>query len=153
MGEMTDEEAYRKYADDLVRFATGLVGPFDAQDVVTDACLRSFRSKAWPQVRNHRAYLYRSVLNHARSYHRSTLRRRIREMKVASPGVSRPHEVDLDVLAAVDRLSVQQRAAVVLTYWEDLTAAEVALRLRISEGSVKRHLARARSRLREYLDE
>ena len=52
MGVMADEEIYRKYSDDLVRFATGLVGPFDAQDVVTDACLRSFRAKEWPQVGN-----------------------------------------------------------------------------------------------------
>jgi RNA polymerase sigma factor (sigma-70 family) len=153
MGVMTDEEIYRKYADDLVRFATGLVGPFDAQDVVMDACLRSFRAKDWQQVGNPRAYLYRSVLNHARSHHRSTLRRRLRQMKAASPAFHWPHEVDVDVLAAVDRLSVQQRAAVVLTYWEDLTVAEVAQRLKISEGSVKRHLARARSRLRETLDE
>lgn len=61
-------------------------------------------------------------------------------------------EIDVDVLAAVDRLSVQQRAVVVLTYWEDLRASEVGARLGISEGSVKRHLNRARSRLREYLD-
>ena len=50
MGVMTDEEILRKYADDLVRFAIGLIGPFDAQDVVTDACLGSFRAKGWPQV-------------------------------------------------------------------------------------------------------
>jgi RNA polymerase sigma factor (sigma-70 family) len=136
-----------------VRFATGLVGPVDAQDVVTDACLRSFRAKDWQQVGNPRAYLYRSVLNHARSHHRSTLCRRLREMEAASPAFRWPHEVDVDVLAAVDRLSVQQRAAVVLTYWEDLTVAEVAQRLKISEGSVKLHLAKARSRLRETLDE
>ena len=74
-------------------------------------------------------------------------------MKAASPAATWPYEVDVDVLAAVDRLSVQQRAAVVLTYWEDLSTAEVAQRLQVSEGSVKRHLARARSRLREYLDE
>lgn len=150
---MTDEEIYRKYADELVRFSTGLVGPFDAQDVVTDACLCAFRAKGWAEVRNPRAYLYRSVLNQARSHHRSTLRRRIREMQTASRPVSWPYEVDLDVLAAVDRLSVRQRAAVVLTYWEDRSAADVAQQLGISEGSVKRHLARARSRLRDYLDE
>ena len=57
------------------------------------------------------------------------------------------------MLAAVDKLSVQQRASVVLTYWEDLTPNEVALRLGVSEGSVKRHLARARSKLKELLDE
>lgn len=153
MGEMTDEEIYRKYADDLVRFATGLVGPFDAQDVVTDSCLRAFRSKGWADVANHRAYLYRTVLNQARSHHRTTLRRRVREMRTASPDVAAPMEVDVDVLAAVDKLSVQQRASVVLTYWEDLSPAEVASRLGISEGSVKRHLARARARLKELLDE
>jgi len=149
---MTDEEIYRKLADDLVRFATGLVGPFDAPDVVTDACLQAFRSSRWREVTNHRAYLYRSVLNHARSHHRSTLRRRVRELKAARPEAAPPQETDVDVLAAVDRLSLQQRATVILTYWEDLGPGDVAARLGISEGSVKRHLARARSRLKELLD-
>jgi hypothetical protein len=31
---VSDEEVYRKYSDDLVKFATGLVGP---ADVVADA--------------------------------------------------------------------------------------------------------------------
>ncbi|HEX9856535.1 MAG TPA: RNA polymerase sigma factor [Acidimicrobiia bacterium] len=150
---MTDEEIYRKYADDLMRFATGLVGPFDAADVVTDACLRAFGSKGWPSVSNPRAYLYRSVLNQARSHHRSTMRRRIREHKAAAPEAAAPVNIDVDVLAAVDRLSVQQRATVVLTYWEDLSPADTAARLGVSEGSVKRHLARARARLKELLDE
>ena len=150
---MTDEEIYRKYADDLVRFATGLVGPFDASDVVTDACLRTFGSPRWRDVTHRRAYLYRSVLNQARSQHRSTLRRRVREQRAAVDHATAPVEVDVDVLAAVDKLSVQQRASVVLTYWEDLTPNEVALRLGVSEGSVKRHLARARSKLKELLDE
>ncbi len=150
---MTDEEIYRKHADDLVRFATGLVGPFDAGDVVTDACLAAFRSRNWAGVGNHRAYLYRTVLNQARSHHRSTLRRRVRELRAATPGLQSPTEVDVDVLAAVKKLSVQQRAVVVLTYWEDLSPAEVSTRLGISEGTVKQHLARARARLKELLDE
>jgi len=150
---MTDEEIYRKHADDLVRFATGLIGPFEARDIVTDACLTAFRSKTWPDVTNHRAYLYRSVLNQARSHHRSTLRRRARETRAAAPEAQPPVEVDVDVLAAVNKLSVQQRAAVVLTYWEDLSPTEVSTRLGISEGTVKRHLARARARLKELLDE
>jgi RNA polymerase sigma-70 factor (ECF subfamily) len=74
-------------------------------------------------------------------------------MRTASSEVAIPVNVDVDVLAAVDKLSVQQRASVVLTYWEDLTPAEVGSRLGISEGSVKRHLARARARLKELLDE
>jgi dipeptidyl aminopeptidase/acylaminoacyl peptidase len=34
---VSDEEVYRKYSGDRVRFATGLVGPADAADVVADA--------------------------------------------------------------------------------------------------------------------
>ena len=58
-----------------------------------------------------------------------------------------------EVLAAVRRLSLRQRAVVVLTYWEQMTASETARQLGISEGSVHRHLARARSKLRGVLHE
>ena len=40
-----------------------------------------------------------------------------------------------------------------LTYWDDLPPATVATRLGIGEGSVRRHLARARKQLRTVLDE
>jgi RNA polymerase sigma-70 factor (ECF subfamily) len=56
-----------------------------------------------------------------------------------------------EVLAAVRRLSVRQRAVIVLAYWEQLTVPEIAAHLGISEGSVRRHLARARSKLRRWL--
>ena len=48
-------------------------------------------------------------------------------------------------------LSPRQRAAVVLTYWDDLPPDETAEILEMSEGSVKKHLARARSKLRMVL--
>jgi RNA polymerase sigma factor (sigma-70 family) len=58
-----------------------------------------------------------------------------------------------EVLEAVSRLSLRQRAVIVLTYWNDLDPASVAGLLRISEGAVRSHLARARALLKEYLDE
>jgi DNA-directed RNA polymerase specialized sigma24 family protein len=48
-------------------------------------------------------------------------------------------------------LSAQQRAIAYLTYWEDLAPQVIANLLNISEGSVKRQLARARSNLRKAL--
>jgi RNA polymerase sigma factor (sigma-70 family) len=148
---VTDEQIYRTYAAELTRYATGLVGPFDAADVVSDACLRAFRSRGWPDVTNHRAYLYRTVLRVANDHHRSTLARRIREQKAAAPSAAAPVEIDVDVLAAVERLSMRQRAAVLLTYWGDLAPDQVAEHMGISPGSVKRHLTRARRRLRGWL--
>jgi RNA polymerase sigma factor (sigma-70 family) len=150
-GVMDNEQVYRSYAVELTRYATGLVGPFDAADVVTDACLKAFSARKWPEVSNRRAYLYRAVLNVANDHHRSTLSRRLREMKTASPESAPANDVDFDVLAAVERLSVQQRAAVLLTYWADLPVETVADRMGISTGAVKRHLARARRHLEEWL--
>jgi RNA polymerase sigma-70 factor (ECF subfamily) len=150
-GVMDNEQVYRSYAVELTRYATGLVGPFDAADVVTDACLKAFSSRTWPEVSNRRAYLYRTVLSVATDHHRSTLSRRLREMKTASPETAPHQDVDFDVLQAVERLSVQQRAAVLLTYWADLPVEAVADRMGISTGAVKRHLARARKHLEEWL--
>lgn len=153
IGVMDNEEVYRKYGEELTRYATGLVGPFDASDVVTEACLKAFVARSWPDVLDRRAYLYRTVLSVANDHHRRTLSRRIREIKAAEPErIPDPSgDIDLEVLDAVARLSVQQRAAVFLTYWEDLGPDDVAKRMGVTSGTVKRHLARARKRLGELL--
>jgi RNA polymerase sigma-70 factor (ECF subfamily) len=61
-------------------------------------------------------------------------------------------EVRPEVLAAVSRLSIRQRAVIVLTDWDDLDPQSIASLMAIGQGSVKRHLARARSHLKEALD-
>lgn len=81
------------------------------------------------------------------------MRRRAREMRTADRDVSFDPEVRPEVLEAMSALSTRQRAVVVLTYWEDLTPGVIADRLAISDGTVRRHLARARSKLRGVLDD
>lgn len=150
--EAADFEFYRKYADDLTRFATGLVGPSDAADVVSDAVLTCISSAQWPEVYEKRSYLYRSVYNRSAEFHRSARRRRTREELTARREAVDGPEVRPEVLVAVSRLSVKQRAVIVLTYWEDLDPATIGGLMQISEGSVKRHLARGRARLKEVLN-
>jgi len=147
-----DEEIYREHADELVRFAMGLVGRSDAQDVVSAAVLRSMTSRNWSHVVNTRAYLYRAVLNEARNEHRDRHRRWRKALRSGTTELGHMPEYRPEILAAVMKLSVQQRASIVLRYWEDLHVSEIARRLAISEGSVHRHLARARSKLRGALD-
>jgi RNA polymerase sigma-70 factor (ECF subfamily) len=91
------------------------------------------------------------VLNAARSRRRAELRRRVREARYAPPNIAEPEEIRPEVLEAIARLSVRQRAVVYLTYWDDLDQAAAAELLAISEGSVRRHLARARANLRRTL--
>jgi RNA polymerase sigma factor (sigma-70 family) len=152
-GRFTDEEVYRKYADDLVRFAMGLVGRTDAADVVSEAMLRALSSVTWGTVANQRAYLYRAVLHEAFNTRRARRRRWTRELKAAVGEAVEPPEYRPEVLAAVNRLSLRQRAVIFLAYWEQFTSSEIAGHLEISEGSVHRHLARARSKLRRMLND
>jgi RNA polymerase sigma factor (sigma-70 family) len=144
-------EVYGKYADDLVRFATGLVGPSDSPDVVSSAMVNVLWSRGWDDIRDPRAYLYRAVLNEAHHHHRSAMKRRTAEERAMTSGVVQVSESRPDVLEAVGRLSVKQRAVVFLVYWEDLTMAETARRLGLSEGTVHRNLARAEGRLGRML--
>jgi RNA polymerase sigma-70 factor (ECF subfamily) len=149
-----DAETYRKYADELVRFASGLVGPSGAEDVVANAVLRAAASRQWTRVDNQRAYLYRAVLNEASSQHRATTRRLNREMRAYQRDVSSGTEgssVDFDVLVALRRLSERQRAVIHLTYWADLPATDIALLLDLPTRTVERELSRARTRLEELL--
>jgi RNA polymerase sigma factor (sigma-70 family) len=149
--EVTNSEVYRKHADDLTRFATGLVGPSDASDVVSDAVLRCLGSPKWDRVGDKRGYLFRSVYHEAARLHQASGRRRAREQRAARTEVVEPPDVRPEVLAAVARLSTRQRAVIVLTYWNDLDPSAIATMLKISDGSVKRHLARGRSHLKEVL--
>jgi RNA polymerase sigma factor (sigma-70 family) len=150
--ESTDGEFYRKHADELIRFATGLVGPTHAADIVSEAVLNCMTSKRWARVEMKRAYLFRSIFNESARFHRSNSRRRIREELTALPESVVQLEPRPEILSAVARLSVKQRAVVVLTYWDDLDPAAIAFLLEISDGSVRRHLARGRAKLKEVLD-
>jgi RNA polymerase sigma-70 factor (ECF subfamily) len=149
--QRSDAEIYSEHAVALVQFATVLVGPGDAQDVVSSAVLRSLGSPGWRQVQNHRGYLYQAVANEARNLYRSESRRRNREVRMSEPIVVYLPELRPEVQQAVERLSVRQRAVVYLTYWEDMTDQMAADYLGISAGSVRRHLARARDHLRKAL--
>lgn len=109
-------------------------------------------SPKWSRVEKKKSYLYRSVFNEAKRFHRSTARRLSREKQSASGEAVQPVDVQPEVVGALGELSVQQRAVIFLTYWEDLSPLGVADVLAIGEGSVKRHLARGRRRLKEVLD-
>jgi RNA polymerase sigma-70 factor (sigma-E family) len=62
-----------------------------------------------------------------------------------------PAEDRVTVLAALARLPRRQRAAVALRYWEDLSVAEVAAAMNITEGTVKSSCARGLDTLRGLL--
>ena len=152
MTTLAKGEVFQRYGVELTRFATSLVGPADAQDVVSDALVAALWSDGWGQVENQRAYLYRTVVSQARMSHRSATRRRSGERRAASASTAASPIGDVDVWNALGRLNVTERSVVFLTYWEDLTESDVAARLGVSERTVRRHLGRARHKLGRLLD-
>ncbi|MDQ3757185.1 MAG: RNA polymerase sigma factor [Actinomycetota bacterium] len=147
----TDAVVYQRHAPELIRFATALVGPTDAADVLSAAVVKALASPRWPLVHDRRAYLYRAVFNAGLTHQRRKRQRPDRERRADGSAHWDVPNLDPEVRDAVLRLSVRQRAVIVLTYWLDLDPAAVAGRLGISEGAVRRHLARARAQLREVL--
>lgn len=154
MGVLIDE-AFEKFGPELLRHASMLVGPSNAEDVVSEAVIGALRSPKWLGIEDQEAYLHRSVMNAAKMMMRSRSRSTRREWKAASLVVDSDSGLLLrpEVLAAVRRLSVQQRSVVYFTYWADHSPEQIAVTLDISKGSVKRHLARARANLRKVLDD
>ncbi len=147
----SDWECYRKHSEDLVRLAAVLAGPSNAEDVVASAVLRSMSSRRWADVRDQRAYLIKAVVNEVRSSRRSAIRREARELRAMEPAIWDDGQEFPEVVDALSRLSVRQRAVVYLTYWADQTPSDIATVLGISEGAVRRHLARSRQSLRRLL--
>lgn len=153
----TDEppwaRVYRTEAPRLMRLATAIVGRADAHDLVADTVGRVVRRTDVDTIDDLPAYLARAVVNGATDRLRSDRRRSDREERAGRLMVT--SSVDptnaLDVRRALDRLSPQQRAIAYLVYWEDMTIPDVAHWLDVSEGTVRRQLARAKDRLREVL--
>ena len=149
----TDRELYLLHGPSVMRFAASLLGADDAPDVVHNAMASLIASGALADADNPRALMYRAVLARARSFQRATFRRRRRERQFVSNIVVAAPEVIPEVADAVAGLSPQQRACIFLTYWEDMSPLQIGDHLGIAEGTVKQHLARARRRLKEILDD
>lgn len=142
----SDADVYVKYRDDLLRYATSLVGPDRAEDVVSTVVLRTIRGRGLADLDRPHAYLMKGVLNESRSVWRRASALPLSE----SDSLRLPVET-FETLDALWRLPMRQRAAAFLFYWEDRSVADVAELMGVSDGTVKRYLHNARQRLRRSL--
>jgi RNA polymerase sigma factor (sigma-70 family) len=147
---MESEALWRAHASELVRYATLLVGPGDAHDVVSTAFLRVIDGPV-RQAENIRAYLFRAVTNAAIDGQRSSVRRGVRDRYAVLPEIVHPPDTSVDLRRAIALLPVRQRAVVYFTYWEDMDAMEIARTLRITPSTVRRDLRTARAELQRSI--
>lgn len=154
-GLSTDREIYVEHGGDLVRFATALVGPDDAADVVSAVVARTLAKQRLADLERPREYLMQAVANEAKNVLRLRSRASAAVVRVGfppdAPGADEGRYPD--VTAAVMALPVQQRAAVYLVHWVGMTPTDAARHLGCRPATVRRYLSLARSKLRRFLDE
>ncbi|MFE2107681.1 SigE family RNA polymerase sigma factor [Kitasatospora sp. NPDC059463] len=130
-----------------------------AEDLVQEALGRMYvlwRRKAWTggrhRVDNPGAYAHTVMV---RVFLAQKRRRSSGEHPTDRLPESAGHEADgalrLTLLDALGGLSVQDRAVLVLRYWEDRSVEETAEVLRLSSGAVRTRTSRALARLRGRL--
>lgn len=152
---------FRRHYERLLRVAYAMLGTRDgAEDAVQEAFVSLFRH--WAQLRDPQtaeAYLRSAVLNRCRS----GIRGRVRDRALADLDVRPLHVVGTDevltvkqdavlVAKALRQLPRRQREVVACRYLLELSVAETAESLGISDGAVKRHAHRGLHALHTALE-
>jgi RNA polymerase sigma-70 factor (ECF subfamily) len=122
----------------------------DADDIVQEAFLRLFQADGAPSDEEE---LRRYVFRIAGNLIVDRWRRRGRDSSQTPPPVH-PDDTatrDLDVARIFAELKPRERALLWLAYVEGDTHADIATSLRLTRGSIKVLLSRARARLRDLL--
>jgi RNA polymerase sigma-70 factor (ECF subfamily) len=146
-------EFFRGSWEPCLRAVLAVVGSSQlAEDQVAEAFARAWVS--WRKVRRHpapRAWVVRTALNSGASW----WRRRSRELPLADHDVTAPGDpgggLDATVLTAIWRLPSRQREVIALRIFLDLDTATIAGQLGIEAGTVRMHLSRAITTLRQEI--
>jgi RNA polymerase sigma-70 factor (ECF subfamily) len=160
------DDLAERYWDRAHRFAAMIVrNDQDSADIAQEALLRVFRSLAQfdPQRGTFDAWLWRIVINVAREAGRASVRRislrdRLRGEREASQAsdaetVAVQRLADAELLAAVRQLKPRPRTVIALRFGAQLSYAEMAAQLGISEAAALMATRRALETLRGRLEE
>lgn len=124
-----------------------------AEDLVQDALLKV--AERWSRLRDEapdayaRRVIYNGAMTRFRRHSREAPRAELPE--VVAPATTEDWLSGADIRAALQRLTVKQRAVLVLRYYEDLSEQQIAETLGVTTGTVKSQAHAGLRRLREEL--
>lgn len=141
------ESVYRQDGDRLWRAIYAFAGDENvASDAVAEAFAQALRRGS--AIRDIQAWVWRSAFRLAAG----DLKRQSRLSRGRLPdGTFHDVHPDEQLLAALQGLTPQQRAVIVLHYYADCPVREVARRTGINPLAVRAHLSRGRKHLRVLL--
>ncbi len=154
-----DRTAFEALVDrhhaDLVRVAYAVCRDPDlASEAAQGAWLAAWRNAA--AVRDPgrvRGWLVAIAANEARRLYRRERQRSRLEPASAPPGRPSVLSTDLDLVAALDRLDLADRALIAMRYGLDMDATEIAAAIGGTASGVRGRLSRLIARLRKDLDD
>ncbi len=141
----------------LTRYAVLHTGDVAAaQDLVQDALVKVFlRMRGGFDPDELEAYVRRTIATLSVDEHRRRHAFARRAHLVATPASQVGHagrtDAAADLEAALRVLSPQERTVAVLRFYDDLTVPQIARQMRVADGTVKRYLSNALSKLEASL--
>ena len=158
---MTEEvdRLYREFAPLIYRTAWGVLGSReDADDVVQSVFIRLIRRESLSDVRNPKAYLYKAAMTSSINLLRAKRRRPalVDDAELAEvPGPIQDSSFDEETYErlseAMEELSSDAAAVLILRYLQEKSLTEIAEELGLSRTAVGVRLFRSRARLRALL--
>lgn len=149
------EELFDAYSDMVFRIALNIVkNREEAQDIVMDVFTALLKGGSYESSEHVKAWLIRTtenkslnVIKSGRMKHNTPLDEMLEGTLRTSLSVG-----DIEVLDIVMRLPEKLRTTIYMYYYEDMSAAEIAKALSISENTVYKRLERGRSVLKINLE-
>lgn len=153
-------ELYAAHWRRLVRLSVLLVHDQGLAEEITQDAFVALHGR-WSRLRSPEsalAYLRQSVVNRSRSAlrHRAVVTRHAARERQPDPAPSADAGLGAEVrrtavLEALQALPRRQREVLALRYYLDLSEADIAATLGISQGAVKSHASRGSAALRSHL--
>lgn len=143
---------YQRMVDSLAWRMCGTQA--DAADLAQETFIRAYQQlDSFRAESKFSSWLYRIGMNTCLNWRKSRLRReRLHQEFAGQPAnTEETNPRGSDVQAALMRLPAKQRAAIILTVYEEMNHAEAARVLRCSETTVSWRLFMARKQLRKWL--
>ncbi len=142
---------FDKYSDMVYRVSLNLLKNCEeAQDIVMDTFVALMKQDSFTDENHIKAWLIRTAENKSINVLKSARMRRNQPIdEVLENTLAAPiNESEYELLDMVMRLPEKLRTTIYMYYYEDMSAAEIASALGISENTVYKRLERGRSSLK-----
>jgi len=162
-----DSQAFRTIVEIYGRTLFGIAYLMTHDRTLAEDAVQAALVRAWqclPSLRvesNLKVWLIRIVINEVKQQYRKKKLPEVPLDQVPEPVAGDPPEIETRILReeehrqlrqAIEMLPAEQKEAVMLRYFGELTVPEVASVMKCREGTIKSRLNRALGRIKEILD-